>query len=53
VSATTTLRCAGRGREWLDEQERWRGYVAAEEERENEYSGPDVVAVFCPECAES
>jgi hypothetical protein len=26
--------------------------LAAEEERENEFTGPDVVEVFCPECAE-
>jgi hypothetical protein len=48
VNATTILRCAGCGREWLDQQERWRGSVAAEEEREHEYSGPDMVAVFSP-----
>jgi hypothetical protein len=53
VNAATSLRCAGCGREWLDPAERWRGYVAAEEEREHEYTGPDMVAVFCPECAES
>jgi hypothetical protein len=37
---------------WLDRQERRRGFIAAEEERENEYTGPDVVEVFCPGCAE-
>jgi hypothetical protein len=52
VNAITTLRCSECGRSWLDTTEPWRSYVA-DEDRDREFDGPDVSAVFCPECAEA
>jgi hypothetical protein len=50
---TTVPKCAECGRAWIDPTERWYGYRIAEDEREQEFEGPDTIALFCPQCAEA
>jgi predicted RNA-binding Zn-ribbon protein involved in translation (DUF1610 family) len=45
-------RCTECGRELREGERGWRAFLVAAEEREFEFDGPDVSALFCPGCGE-